>query len=119
MSSPLSSWMARLSVDYPERLEGIEKDRDEMMGLLANKGNEHELLFLGEMKQQFGPDNVVLINPDRKTAEQDTKEAMEKGYQVIFQAYLKRDAFAGFADFLVRCEGDSDFGHYYYEVWDT
>jgi len=119
MSSPLSSWMARLSVDYPERLKGIEKDHDEMMGLLANKGNEHELLFLDQMKQKFGPDNVALINPDRKTAEQDTKEAMEKGYQVIFQAYLKRDAFAGFADFLVRCEGDSDFGHYYYEAWDT
>ena len=44
---------------------------------------------------------------------------MEKGYQVIFQAYLKRDAFAGFADFLVRREGDSDLGHYYYEAWDT
>ena len=119
MSSPLSSWMARLSVDYPERLKGIEKDRDEMLDLLANKGNEHELLFLGEMKQQYGSDNVAVINPDLKTAEQDTKEAMEKGYQVIYQAYLKRGAFAGFADFLVRCEGDSDLGHYYYEAWDT
>jgi len=94
MSSPLSSWMARLYVDYPERLEGIEKDQDEMMDLLANKGNEHELLFLGEMKQQYGSVNVAVINPDLKTAEHATKEAMEKGYQVIFQAYLKRDAFA-------------------------
>ena len=61
MNSPFSSWMARLSVDHPERLKGIENDRDEMMDLLANKGNEHELLFLGEMKQQFGPDNVAIL----------------------------------------------------------
>ena len=46
MKSPFSSWMARLSIDYPERRKGIEKDHDELMGLLANKGNEHELLFL-------------------------------------------------------------------------
>jgi predicted RecB family nuclease len=119
MNSPFSSWMARLSLDYPQRLEGIEKDHDEIMGLLANKGNEHELLFLDQMKQQYGADNVAIINVDQATAEKATKEAMEKGYQVIFQAYLKRDDFAGFADFLVRREGDSDLGHYYYEAWDT
>ena len=119
MDSPFSSWMARLSVDYPERLEGVEKDQDEMMGLLANKGNEHELLFLDEVKQQYGVDHVAVINPDLATAEEATKEAMKKGYQVIFQAYLKRDEFAGFADFLVRCEGDSGLGDYHYEAWDT
>ena len=119
MNSPFSSWMARLSIDYPQRLEGIEKDHDEIMGLLANKGNEHELLFLDQMKQQYGADNVAIINVDQATAEKATKEAMEKGYQVIFQAYLKRDDFAGFSDFLVRREGDSDLGHYYYEAWDT
>ncbi len=119
MNSPFSSWMARLSVDYPERLEGIEKDHDEMMGLLATKGNTHELLFLDELKQQYGADNVAVINPDRSTAQQATKEAMDKGYQVVFQAYLKRGDFAGFADFLIRREGESSLGDYYYEAWDT
>ncbi|MDF1690446.1 MAG: TM0106 family RecB-like putative nuclease [Cycloclasticus sp.] len=119
MNSPFSSWMARLSVDYPDRLEGIEKDHDEMMGLLATKGGEHETSFLEELKLQYGADHVAVINPDFSTAQQATKEAMEKGYQVIFQAFLKRDEFAGFADFLVRREGRSDLGNYYYEAWDT
>ena len=88
MSSPLSSWMARLSVDYPERLKGIEKDRDEMMDLLANKGNEHERLFLDEMKQQYGPVNVAVINPNPKTAEHATKEAMEKATKSFFKRTL-------------------------------
>ena len=57
------------------------------------------------MKQQYGSKHVAVINPDQTTAEAATKEAMEEGYQVIFQAYLKRDDFAGFADFLVRREG--------------
>jgi predicted RecB family nuclease len=119
MKSPFSSWMARLSIDYPERRKGIEKDHDELMGLLANKGNEHELLFLNEMIQRYGSRHVAVINPDQTTAKAATKVAMEEGYQVIFQAYLKRDDFAGFADFLVRREGNSNLGNYYYEAWDT
>ena len=31
MNSPFSSWMSRLALEYPERLEGIEKDHDAMM----------------------------------------------------------------------------------------
>ncbi|HHZ71426.1 MAG TPA: TM0106 family RecB-like putative nuclease, partial [Methylococcaceae bacterium] len=30
-----------------------------------------------------------------------------------------RENFAGYTDFLVRCEGQSDLGGYHYEVWDT
>ena len=44
---------------------------------------------------------------------------MQSGSKVIFQAYLERDNFAGYADFLVRREGKSDLGDYYYEAWDT
>ena len=107
MNSPFSSWMTRLALDYPERLEGVEKDHDEMMGLLAKKGNEHEESFLAQLKQEYGEQNIAVINPDRATAEEATREAMGEGYKVIFQAYLQRDSFAGFADFLVRREGAS------------
>ncbi len=119
MTSPFSSWMSRLAVDYPERLEGIKKDHDEMMGLLAEKGNQHESEYLESLKQEFGNDNVVVINPDRATAFSATQEAMKAGSKVIFQGYLKRDGFAGFADFLIRRKGASDLGDYYYEAWDT
>jgi predicted RecB family nuclease len=119
MNSPFASWMARLSIDYPERLEGIEKDHDEMMSLLADKGNEHEDLFLQYLREEYGPENVAEIEADRRTAGESTIKAMKEGHKVIFQAYLERDNFAGFADFLVRREGKSELGEYYYEAWDT
>jgi uncharacterized protein len=119
MNSPFASWMSRIAIDKPERLDGIEKDHDEMMGLLADKGNEHEDLFLDYLKEEYGSENVAEIEDDRRTAAESTKKAMKKGYKVIFQAYLERDNFAGFADFLVRREGQSELGDYYYEAWDT
>lgn len=119
MNSPFSSWMTRLLLDYPERLEEVEKDHDEMMGLLAKKGDEHETEFLAHLKQEYGEQNVAVITPDRATAEEATRVAMKEGHTIIFQAYLRRDSFAGFADFLVRRDGTSDLGDYYYEAWDT
>lgn len=119
MSSPFAAWMARLGLDYPERLEGIEKDQDEMMGLLAQKGNAHEEHFLQQLIAEYSADNVAVIKADRRTAAKETQEAMQAGYAVIFQAYLQRDNFAGYADFLVRREGQSELGDYYYEAWDT
>lgn len=119
MKSSFASWMARLALDFPERLAGICKDQDEMMSLLADKGNKHEDLFLQYLKEEFGSDNIAEIAADKKTAGKATREAMKAGYKVIFQAYLERDNFAGFADFIVRREGKSALGDYYYEAWDT
>ena len=119
MNSPFASWMARLSIDHPERLKGIEKDHDEMMGLLADKGNEHEYLFLQYLKEEYGAENIAEIESDSQSAREATIIAMKAGYKVIFQAYLERDHFSGFSDFLVRCEGKSELGAYYYEAWDT
>ena len=119
MNSPFASWMARLSIDHPERLKGIEKDHDEMMGLLADKGNEHEYLFLQYLKEEYGAENIAEIESDSQSAREATIIAMKAGYKVIFQAYLERDHFSGFSDFLVRREGKSELGAYYYEAWDT
>ena len=119
MSSAFASWMARLALEEPKRLDGIEKDHDEMMGLLAEKGNKHEELFLQHLIEEYGTENIAEIKADRRTAAAATRKAMAVGYKVIFQAYLERDRFAGFADFLVRREGKSNLGDYYYEAWDT
>ena len=119
MSSPFASWMARLAIEKPNLVKGVEKDHDEMMGLLAEKGVTHEALFLEQLQDEYGIDNVAVIEENRATAGADTIKAMQAGYKVIFQAYLQRDNFAGFADFLVRREGSSELGDYYYEVWDT
>ena len=117
--SPFASWMARLEIDKPEQLIGIDKDQDKMMALLAKKGNEHEASYLEKFKTDLGAENVYEITPDKTLRATDTLEAMKAGYQVIFQAYLKRDNFAGSADFLIRKEGVSSLGNYYYEAWDT
>lgn len=118
MRSHFASWMSRLEVDHPEQLTGIEKDQDQMLGLLAQQGNEHEANYLSFIKQKFGNENVIEIERGEQAATA-TLQAMQKGYQVIFQAYLERDEFKGYADFLVRQEGKSVFGDYYYEAWDT
>ena len=117
--SPFASWMARLAIDKPEQLAGIEKDQDAMMGLLAEKGIRHEANYLEQFKEELGADNVYEITSDKKARTADTLKAMQDGYQVIYQAYLERDHFAGSADFLIRKQGKSTLGNYYYEAWDT
>jgi predicted RecB family nuclease len=119
MRSPFADWVTRLQLENPGALAGIEKDQDAMLALLAEQGNEHEKAYLDLLKTEYGAENVAEITPNKKTAYQDTLQAMESGKQVIYQAYLKRDNFAGFADFLIKREGKSSFGDYYYEAWDT
>jgi uncharacterized protein len=117
--SPFASWMSRLEIDKPEQLIGIKKDQDAMMSLLAGKGLQHEAHYLEKLKTDLGAENVCVITLDKKLRAADTSAAMRVGYQVIFQAYLERDNFAGSADFLIRKEGTSSLGNYYYEAWDT
>lgn len=119
MNSAFATWMARLKIDYPERIAGIEQDHDEVMGLLAEKGNAHEVLFLQKLKAEYGDEHIAEIDDDSRTAANATLKAMQAGYKIIFQPYLERDGFAGFADFIVRREGKSGLGDYYYEAWDT
>jgi uncharacterized protein len=119
MRSPFASWMERLNVDKPEQLVDVQKDVDLMMDLLASKGNLHEAQYLELMRVKYGANNVAVIERDSNTAAAKTLEAMEAGFDVIFQAYLQRDNFKGYADFLVKCEGPSALGDYHYEVWDT
>jgi len=117
--SPFASWMARLAIDKPEQLVGIDKDQDKMMSLLADKGLQHEGNYLEQFIHDLGADNVCKINEDKETRAAETLKAMQSGYQVIFQAYLERENFAGSADFLIKKAGHSNLGDYYYEAWDT
>ena len=61
MGSPFASWMARLSIDRPEQLKGVEKDHDEMKNFLADKGKEHEDLFLQYLREEYGAENIAEI----------------------------------------------------------
>ena len=66
--SPFASWMARLGIDKPEQLAGIEKDQDAMMGLLAEKGIRHEANYIDKFKEELGADNVYEITSDKKAS---------------------------------------------------
>ncbi len=119
--SAFASWMARYVLDYPEQATDIPRDKDVMLALLAEKGNAHEDHYVEQLKQEYGAENVFIIAKALRKAEaaDETLKAMQKGYQVICQAYLQRDNFAGSADFLFKKDGQSELGAYYYEAWDT
>lgn len=119
MQSPFASWMERYALDRPDEAKQLRDPVDPMMALLAEKGNVHETEYLGHLKQKFGIDRVATIERDQNTASTKTLEAMQQGFDVIFQAYLERDQFKGYADFLIKRPGKSSFGDYYYEAWDS
>ena len=54
MRSPFDTWMTRFSLERPDLSAEIEQDKDEMMGLLAQKGSAHELLFWKVLKSNMG-----------------------------------------------------------------
>jgi predicted RecB family nuclease len=115
MESPFASWMEHLAKVYPD--QAPEKDEDDgMMGLLQDKGEQHELAVLEDLKAQG------LTIADISLAEnkyQATLDAMKGGADVVFQAALQKSPFKGYSDFLIKVSGESTLGDYHYEVWDT
>ena len=121
MESPFASWMDRLAKEYPELTP--EKDlSDEFMGLLQQKGYAHE----DKLETRFIAEGKTLVKIEGSDNEKHIKtlEAMKEGVEVIVQARLELDQFAGFADFLVKVihesgQTPSNLGNWHYEVWDT
>lgn len=119
MRSQFAAWMERFKIEQPAEANKISLDDDPMMTLLANKGTLHEQNYLAALKAQYGDEQVVIIDRNKGYAEQDTLEAMKRGYKVIYQGCLSRDNFIGYIDFLIRYESNSELGDYYYQPCDT
>jgi len=87
--------------------------------LLQEKGFEHERALRERLQTQGR--QIVEIAPggslNDRTAR--TADAMREGVEVIYQGALLSDAWHGYADFLVRVDGDSRLGSYHYEPLDT
>jgi len=82
-------------------------------------GIEHETKHFKLFKNKNNPS--VTIN-DKLTDEkrfEATKQALTKGYKLIYKAYFIEKNFRGEADFLLRVNTKSDLGNYSYEVYDT
>lgn len=115
MDSPFASWMEHRALTNPELLPPAD-EADELMTLLQNKGVLHEK----EVLNSFIECRLHVVQITRSpNALEDTLTAMQSGADIIYQAGLSVLPFKGYADFLVKVEGESCLGNFYYEVWDT
>ena len=99
----------------------MEKTEDSSTAKSAQKkGLQHERNYASQLKEQHA--SFIDINEKASTLEDkvvETLKAMKEGVEIIYQAAFKVDSFIGYADFLRRVEGKSNFGNYSYEVLDT
>jgi uncharacterized protein len=115
MDSHFASWMEHFALTNPELLPPADKE-DELMGLLQHKGLQHEKEVLNSFVKKGLSVAQIMRSPH---ATEDTLAAMQSGADIIYQAALSAPPFKGYADFLVKVEGKSHLGDFYYEVWDT
>lgn len=116
--SPFITWMERNALENPE-VNKLKDAPDPMLSQLAQKGYEHEEALLQTLRCEH--DFLVEIDSAHSKQEQqkNTISAMRQGADVIFQAYLTMEGFAGYADFLVKVPQPSQLGDYSYVPWDT
>ncbi|MFK7732902.1 MAG: TM0106 family RecB-like putative nuclease [Pseudomonadales bacterium] len=117
MESPFASWMDRGAWHKPE-LRSLGDPADSLMHVLKDRGFAHEQLLLEDFYAQ-GLSVIEIDAPDIAVRHQQTLDALRSGADVVAQAYLTQQPFAGYADFLVKVPGQSALGDYHYEVWDA
>ncbi|WP_396272661.1 TM0106 family RecB-like putative nuclease [Hyphomonas sp.] len=117
MESPFASAMNRKRLYDPTLAEQMDPE-DALLKHLRKKGFAHEDAFVRSL-QDAGADICAIGDNRPEVMHAQTIEAMEAGREVITQAYLTMDRFAGKADFLVKVAGPSRLGDFHYEVWDT
>lgn len=115
MESSFASWMEHLVLVQPELLSEVDEE-DAMMMLLQRKGSAYETDILSMFEAQ----GYHIVKLQRMADSiSTTRLAMQSGVDIIYQAALMLPPFKGFADFLVKVQGESLLGNYHYEVWDT
>lgn len=105
----------RLSMEAPPALE-----EDEFGQLVAARGIAFEREHLAKLKARYGDENVceVPTQGDLAARVEATRDAIEGGYRVIYQAQLLSGSWNGIADFLIRQEERSE-GRWLYDIQDT
>src|SRR3984957_19418126 len=84
---------------------------DELLARTASLGDEHEQRRLDQLRDEHDGDVAVIGRPFPFTIENinaaaaQTRRAIDRGAQVIYQAAMFDGRFVGFADFLVRRGG--------------
>src|ERR1043166_5100039 len=88
------------------------------LGLLAQKGNEHEAHYRDQLKSEGKSVREIERQPLDAMAE-STRLAMREGVDVIYQGALVSGQWHGYSDFLLKVDTPSKLGRWSYEVADT
>jgi len=114
LGCPHATWLDLKALDEP-----LERAADDpQMALIQDHGYAHEQAFLDNLKAHY----TVTEIPTDATLEdraQATREALQSGVQVIYQATLLQPPWHGHADFLWRVEAPDAPGGFAYEPVDT
>ena len=87
--------------------------------LWKEMGVEHEKRHYKILKEKYKKSITIKSDLNEKDRFDETVRAIQKGYDLIYHAYLIDDNLRGEADFLIKCDTKSDLGNYSYEVYDT
>ena len=96
-----------------------KKDKTADQRLRIEHGIKHEENHLKILKDKNKKN--ITINPKQPSLKkiEDTIDALKKGYDLIYKAYLRDGDFGGELDFLLKVKDKSKLGDYSYEVYDT
>lgn len=108
VESRFASWMDRRALHDPGL---IPDEPGDTLRMLWDQGNRHEAAYLAQLARE----GVAPFDP--RSADDPfraTREAMARGEPAIVQAALGRGDLEGYADLIVRREGESAFGSFHY-----
>lgn len=117
------SHMTALSIAHQLDLVDIKPVKAGGMAALAGKrGNEHELKVLDLMKSEgkVVTDLTGLPRASRAeltTSAEQTKAALDRGDDLVYQGIFFDGVFLGYPDFLIRVDDPKYSRGYTYEVW--
>jgi uncharacterized protein len=90
---------------------------DPMLEILRERGLAHEEEYVRRLARSGK--RIVEVTRSSKTALDQTLAAMREGADVLVQARLEHGSWAGWADVLLRVDGESRFGSWRYEPVET
>ena len=82
-------------------------------------GLKHEKKHFDLLKKYYKKNISIKQDLTEEERNKKTIEAIKKGYDLIYHAYLIDGDFRGEADFLIKVNTSSDLGDFSYEVYDT
>ena len=109
-ASPFASWMERYHLENPTMITPDLETEDKK--LVAQIGDDHEQVILQELENS-GQRIAKIERESFAQATERTKQALLDRVDIIYQAALEDDRFAGYSDFLILDKQGS------YQLWDT